>query len=164
MSGIWQWLAYSLVLGVGATLICDLWGQLVRLATGIAPLDWRLVGRWIGHMPDQFRHDGIGKAPPVRGEAVLGWTAHYLTGVLLAAALLGIFGIDWVETPRFFDALGFGLATVLLPFFIMQPALGAGIAARRTPQPRRARFLSLCTHGAFGVGLWFSAVLVNVLR
>ncbi|WP_160151839.1 DUF2938 domain-containing protein [Microbulbifer sp. ALW1] len=164
MSEFWSWIGYSLVLGVGATLVCDLWGQLVRLVTGIPPLDWRLVGRWLGHMPGQFRHDGIGRARPVRGEALLGWTAHYLTGVLLAAALLGLFGIDWVAEPRFLSALGFGLATVLLPFLIMQPALGAGIAARRTPQPMRARLLSLCTHGAFGVGLWCSAILLNALH
>lgn len=164
MSESWQWLGYSLVLGAGATLLSDLWGQLVRLLTGIAPLDWRLVGRWLGHMPEQFHHDNIGKASPVTGEAILGWTAHYLIGVMLAATLLVICGVDWVKTPQVLDALGFGLATVVLPFFIMQPALGAGIAARHTPHPMRARFLSLCTHGAFGMGLWCSAQLLNVLR
>lgn len=157
MSEIWQWAGYSLVLGVGATFISDIWGQLLRLASGIEPLDWRVVGRWLGHMPRQFKHDNIRQTPPVKGEKIMGWTAHYLTGVLLAAVMLGIYGVDWVANPQLLGALGFGLATVVLPFFIMQPALGAGIAARRTPQPMRARLLSLCTHGFFGLGLWLSA-------
>ena len=157
MTEFWPWIGYSLVLGVGATAISDLWGQLVRLGSGIAPLDWRVVGRWLGHMPRQFRHDNIRAVTPVQGEKILGWTAHYLTGVVLAAAMLVIYGLDWLARPELLDALGFGLATVVLPFFIMQPALGAGVAASRTPQPMRARLLSLCTHGAFGLGLWLSA-------
>nr|WP_277610995.1 DUF2938 domain-containing protein [Microbulbifer celer] len=157
-------MGYSLVLGVGATVICDLWGQLVRAVSGIEPLDWRVVGRWLGHMPGQFSHDNIRQAKPVRGESILGWTFHYLTGVALAAAMLGLYGLDWVAHPGFLEALGFGVATVVLPFFIMQPALGAGIAASRTPQPMRARLLSLCTHGAFGVGLWLSARALALLH
>ncbi|QIL90679.1 DUF2938 domain-containing protein [Microbulbifer harenosus] len=164
MSEFWQWIGNSLVLGIGATLVCDIWGQFVRLVTGIAPLDWRLVGRWIGHMPRAFTHDNIGKAQPVRAETALGWSAHYLTGIALAAAMLGIYGNDWVAAPRLSEALAFGLATVLLPFFVMQPALGAGIAAARTPRPMRARLLSVLTHGAFGVGLWCSAVLANFFQ
>ncbi|WP_105102632.1 DUF2938 domain-containing protein [Microbulbifer pacificus] len=163
MNEFWPWLGDSLVLGIGATLICDLWGQLVRLVTGIPPLDWRLVGRWIGYMPRRFVHDSIGVVQPIRGEKVLGWSVHYLTGVVLAAAMLGLFGVAWLEKPNLLQALGFGLITVVLPFFIMQPALGAGVAASRTPRPTRARLLSLCTHGAFGLGLWASAIVINFL-
>ena len=41
----------------------------------------------------------------------------------------------------------------------MQPAMGAGIAASKTPRPRVARLRSLVTHTVYGVGLYVSAWL-----
>jgi Protein of unknown function (DUF2938) len=46
-----------------------------------------------------------------------------------------------------------------VPFFIMQPGLGAGIAASRTPKPNASRLRSVVSHFVFGVGLYASAVL-----
>jgi hypothetical protein len=47
----------------------------------------------------------------------------------------------------------------------MQPSLGLGVAASRTPNPTQARLKSLVTHIVFGVGLYVSAVGVSyVLR
>ncbi|WP_139131260.1 DUF2938 family protein, partial [Pseudomonas sp. ENNP23] len=52
-------------IGVGATLVMDLWGWLLRRLTGSAGLDYALAGRWVGHMPrGRFRHAGIGRAAP----------------------------------------------------------------------------------------------------
>ena len=50
-------------------------------------------------------------------------------------------------------ALTVGIGSVAAPFLLMQPAMGAGIAASRTPRPSAARMRSLVTHGVFGVGL-----------
>ena len=63
--------------------------------------------------------------------------------------------------PRLLPALLFGLTTVVFPFFVMQPALGAGIAASRTPSPWRARMHSLVMHAVFGLGLYASAMLIR---
>ena len=49
--------------------------------------------------------------------------------------------------------LAFGLVTVAAPFLLMQPALGVGIAASKTPNPTAARLRSLMTHAAFGLDL-----------
>ena len=58
-------------------------------------------------------------------------------------------------------ALGvFGLATVVFPWGVMQPAMGAGWAASRTPHPWRARLHSLVLHAVFGLGLYASALLL----
>jgi hypothetical protein len=46
----------------------------------------------------------------------------------------------------------------------MQPGMGAGIAARRTPRPGAARLQSLVTHAVFGFGLYAAATLVNFLK
>ena len=63
---------------------------------------------------------------------MLGWFAHYAIGIALAALLLAIGGLEWARHPSLALALGFGLVSVALPFLILQPALGAGIAASRT--------------------------------
>jgi hypothetical protein len=47
-----------------------------------------------------------------------------------------------------------GLGSVAAPFLLMQPGMGAGIAASRTPRPTAARLRSLVTHGIFGLGLY----------
>jgi hypothetical protein len=52
---------------------------------------------------------------------------------------------------------------VAAPFLLMQPALGAGIAAAKTPNPTAARLRSLMTHAVFGLGLYFAARLTAAL-
>jgi len=51
---------------------------------------------------------------------------------------------------------------VVFPFFIMQPLLGLGIAASRTPKPTQARLKSLGTHAVFGVGLYMYVCAIGV--
>ena len=53
-----------------------------------------------------------------------------------------------------------GIGTVLAPFLLMQPGMGAGIAARRNPRPAVARMHSLVTHAMFGLGLYVAARLI----
>ena len=58
-------------------------------------------------------------------------------------------------------ALLVGVVTVAAPFLLMQPGMGAGIAASRTPRPAIARVHSLLNHLAFGAGLYLSALLLQ---
>jgi hypothetical protein len=46
----------------------------------------------------------------------------------------------------------------------MQPSLGLGIAASRTPKPTRARLKSLATHAVFGLGLYVCAMGESYVR
>lgn len=155
-----QWWLQVCILGVGATLILDAWWWLLKRMFSVASLDFRLVGRWLGHMPaGRFRHAAIGSTPAVRGELWLGWGFHYVTGIAFAAGFVCIAGEQWLHSPRFLPALVFGVTTVVLPFFIMQPCLGAGVAASKLPSPWRARLKSLVTHSVFGLGLYLSALL-----
>lgn len=144
--------------GAGATLAMDAWGLLLRRVYGVAGLDYRLVGRWLGHMPrGRFRHEGIGRAAPVAGEVLLGWAAHYAIGIVFAAGLVAIHGIGWLAAPTLAPALLAGLVTVAAPYFVMQPAFGMGIASSRMPDPAAARLRSLVTHLVFGFGLYAAA-------
>ena len=154
-----------IMLGIGATLLMDLWALARKRWFGVAALDYAWVGRWLGHLPrGRFRHDGIGRSAAVGGERALGWTAHYVIGVVFATLLLVVVGSDWVQAPTLWPALAFGIFSVAAPFFILQPGMGAGLAASKTPAPGKARLRSLVAHSVFGVGMYLSALLLAAVR
>ncbi|RQS36518.1 DUF2938 domain-containing protein [Burkholderia sp. Bp8992] len=153
-----------LLIGTGATLVMDLWTLFRRRAFGIPTLDYALVGRWLGHMVQgRFRHVSIVAAPSVPGERALGWIAHYVIGIAFAVLPVMIAGTEWIAAPTPLPALVAGLASVVAPFFVMQPAFGFGIAASRTPHPGVARRRSLVTHLSYGVGLYLAAYTLAAL-
>lgn len=154
----------ALLIGGGATLFMDLWAALQKRLFGLVPLDYRLLGRWIGHLlRGRFTHENITAAPPIQYEAALGWCAHYLIGVVFAAVLLAVWGLEWAREPTPGPALLVGVVTVVAPFLILQPGMGAGIAARKTPRPNVSRFRSLITHLSFGIGLYVAALIAAIV-
>lgn len=157
-------LACAALLGIGATLVMDLWAIILKRCFGIPSLDYAMVGRWLGHMPSgRFAHAPIFAAPAVAGEQAMGWIAHYTIGVIFAATLLAIWGLDWALNPTILPALIIGIGTVLVPYLVMQPAFGLGLAAAKTPQPNRFRLLSLAAHTAFAIGLYLSGLIWAML-
>ena len=148
-------LIHATVIGTGATLVMDAWAMLRKRLLGVPALNYGLVGRWLAWLPrGRFHHHPIAATPSVRGEQAIGWIAHYLTGIAFAGILLGLWGLDWVRQPTLAPALIVGLGSVAAPFLLMQPAMGAGIAASRTPRPNLSRMHSLVTHALFGVGMY----------
>jgi hypothetical protein len=154
----------ALLIGTGATLATDLWSVARRRLLGTPLPDYGLLGRWFAHMArGRFRHERIAAAPPVHGERAIGWITHYLVGIAFAAVFLALFGSGWMRQPAPGPALAFGVATVAAPFLLMQPGMGAGIAASRTPRPGAARLQSLVTHSVFGLGLYVAGLVLNTL-
>ncbi|WP_408951660.1 DUF2938 domain-containing protein [Lysobacter sp. Hz 25] len=155
-------LVRAAAIGIGATALMDVWGLVRARLLRIAATDYGLVGRWIAYLPrGRFRHDPIGATPRVRGERAIGWTAHYLIGIAFAAVLLAAWGLDWARQPSLAPALIVGIGSVAAPFLLMQPGIGAGLAARRTPRPGLARLHSLLNHTVFGIGLYLAALAAN---
>src|SRR5688500_16316300 len=100
------------MIGAGATALMDLWVVFLKHVFGIRSFDYSLVGRWIGHFPQgRFMHACIGQAVPVRGEAALGWIAHYAIGIVFAGVLMMIHG-DWAWHPTLQPALVTGILTI----------------------------------------------------
>jgi len=155
---------FIVLTGIGATMVTDVW-SIVRKSVFAVPMpNFGFVGRWIAHMArGRFRHASIAAAPPVRAESAIGWAAHYLIGMAFAFLLPLFWGPEWIQHPTLTPAMIVGLATVAAPFFIMQPGMGAGIAASRTPRPAAARFHSLVTHAIYGLGLYLSGWLISSL-
>jgi hypothetical protein len=154
----------AIAIGIGATLLMDLWNLFLKRTFGIPSLNYCLLGRWIRHMAGgTLRHASITAAPPKPFECPVGWIAHYTIGVVFAVGLVVLTSGHWLARPTLLPALLYGVGTVLFPFFVMQPSLGLGIAASRTPKPAQARLKSLVTHTMFGVGLYLSALGVSYL-
>ena len=76
-------------IGIGATLVMDLWNLFLKRTFSIPSLNYCLLGRWLRHMPEgpfatrilARRH----KNPP---SARLGWVAHYTIGVVFAVVFV----------------------------------------------------------------------------
>jgi len=77
--------------------------------------------------------------------------------------MVGVGGAGWTSDPRVLPALLVGVATVVVPMFVMQPAMGAGIASSRTPTPVRSCARSVASHAVFGLGVYLSAALLERL-
>ena len=154
-----QYSTHALLIGTGATLAMDIWGIVRTRLLRVPAMNYGLVGRWLAYLPrGRFRHAPIAASAPVRGEMLIGWIAHYAIGIAFAAALLALFGLDWACSPTIGPALIVGIGSVAAPFLVLQPGMGAGIAASRTPNPSAARFNSLLTHTIFGLGLYGAAL------
>jgi hypothetical protein len=148
----------TVLIGIGATLVMDVWAILLR-QFGIPSLNFAFLGRWIGHLPQgHWMHGSMAKATPVRGELLIGWGAHYSIGITFAALLLSTFGLKWAKAPSLLPALCIGIVTVVAPLFVLQPAMGAGIASSKTPTPLFNCTKSLVTHTVYGVGLYLAAL------
>lgn len=161
---ITSYLLYVVLIGTGATLVMDLWAIVRKRLLHAPALDYALVGRWLVHLlRGKFRHEAIATSSAVSGERAIGWIAHYAIGIAFAALLLRIWGFDWVRHPTIGPALIVGIGSVIAPFLLMQPGMGAGIAASRTPRPAAARLHSLATHTIFGLGLYLAAWVIRAV-
>lgn len=154
----------AVLIGVGATAFMDLIAFAQKHMLSQQTLNYAMVGRWIGHMTQgRVIHRPISASEAVRLEGLLGWSAHYLIGVVFALIFLNLVDESWLMSPTLMPAAIFGVLTVLAPFVILQPGMGAGLAARHTPNPNVARARSLFAHLSFGVGLWIAALCVSTV-
>ena len=149
----------AIAIGLGATLLMDLWNSFLKRVFGVASLDYCLLGRWVSHIPSgTLVHANIRAARQKPFECAVGWIAHYTIGVAFAVAFVALASGEWLARPTLLPALLYGVATVIFPFLLMQPSLGLGIASSRTPKPTQARLKSVVTHTLFGVGLYVCAL------
>lgn len=146
------------LVGIGATLFMDL-GLAIQKRLGLPVLNMALLGRWVGHIArGRWFHPAIAQSRPIPGESLLGWLVHYLVGMVFAGALVAFAGPDWLRQPDSLAALGLGLVSLAAPLLVMQPAMGAGIASRRTATPWKNRLRSLGNHLVYGLGLYLSGL------
>lgn len=148
------------LIGIGGTLVLDVYAWVLVHYFKVPMTNWAMVGRWIGLMPrGQFLQPQLGHARKVRGESAIGWGFHYAIGAGYGLLLVAIWGTGWILDPTIVEPILLALALLALPFFMMMPGMGMGIAASRTSKPNVARLKSFAGHLVFGCGMYLAAFL-----
>jgi hypothetical protein len=150
--------ALSFVGGMVGALLMDITETLAARRGISSGVSVALVGRWcIALAHGVLRHCDIRHAPPRRYEVAVGWLFHLLIGGGGVALLLPL-GWQLFTTAALpvtaAPYLLFGLATSLLPWFILLPSFGWGVWGRRGPQGSNALLASPLAHLPYGLGMW----------
>lgn len=152
----------GVLIGVIATIGMDIWSAIVKHLMRLPTADWALAGRWFAHMArGVFVHRNVAESEPVANELVIGWIGHYVTGIVYGLAYLFIVKLFLAATPTLISALIFGLVTLVAPWCVMQPAMGAGLFASKTPRPGLTRIVNLSMHAVFGASLFAGWLLIS---
>jgi hypothetical protein len=151
----------SVAIGVGGTVLMDIWAVLLWLLAGQSKPNWAPVGRWFWHLrTGKVFHDNIGTAEPYAHEQALGWISHYAVGIAYGILLVAITGPVWLAAPTFLPAWIVGIVTIGAGWFLLQPGLGIGWAASKLPNPNKVRFLNFLSHTVFAAGMYGTALLL----
>jgi len=152
----------GVAIGIGATVLMDVWAVVLWKVFRQGRPNWAPVGRWFWHLKDgTIFHDDIGKAEPYAGELALGWIGHYAVGILYGMILALVMGAGWFAAPTFLPAWILGILTVGAGWFLLQPGLGIGVAASKLPNANTVRVLNLVAHTVFALGLYGTALLLR---
>ena len=155
-----QLILTSIIIGVVATIAIDIWAEILSRGFKLPTTNWGMVGRWFGHLPKgKFIHKPISNSVKIKHELTIGWILHYAIGIGYGYAYMLIIQ----GSPGITSALIFGLVTVLVPWFILQPGLGLGCIARLAPKPNIIRLINLSIHSIFGLGLYAGWLIYSQL-
>jgi hypothetical protein len=155
----------AVLIGVGTTLIFDLWVRFAARFLGGPQVNWAMPGRWFAYvLRGRFTHKTIAQSQPIQRELAIGWAFHYAVGIVFAAAAMVLGGPGWVQAPTLGPALFVGVATVLCGWLILAPGMGFGIAGSAFADANRRRVFQLLSHIVFGFGLYACAMLFRGLK
>ena len=164
-NSITKLLLLAALLGVAATAFLDVVNYMQHIIFNKPLTRYEFIGRWVIYMIDGvFSHQSIKSAPPRTGELMLGWFGHYAIGVGFALLMLAFTGFKWIRKPTFAPAFIVGLVTCSIPFFIMYPGMGYGIAGLDTPNPTMLQIKVLISHFIFSVGLFIAGWVTKQYR
>ena len=76
---------------------------------------------------------------------------------------VGLFAIALSSAPSLLNGFVFGAVSVIVPWFVVQPALGQGIMGSKAPNPAVPRYTALSGHCVYGVALYAGSTLYTSL-
>jgi hypothetical protein len=151
----------GVLIGVIATIGQDIWEAIVKHIFRFPTAGLALIGRWLGHMPrGVFVRYSIRESAVVPHELLIGWVAHYVTGILYGVTYLSFVQILLKSDPTILSAVIFGWVSLMAPWFIVQPGMGLGVFASKAPRPGMVRLVSLSLHMVFGLSLYAAWLLI----
>ena len=159
------WIAFSLVVGIGSTLILDLWVTMVKKVAGIPPTDWGMVGRWLrGILRGNFVLNKRITSVPSTIEKMTGWFFHYLVGIAYALLLLGFWGTSFALQPSLIPVLIIGVVvSTFAGLALLMPAMGGGFFGRKLPNQMLMIIYIIVAHIAFAIGQYGFALLYTII-
>ena len=151
----------TIAIGIAATFAIDCWTFIISYF-GVKTRGILFLGRWLTYLPKgKFFHQTIIQTPSIENEVVIGRIAHYSIGIAFAFLLIGIYGKKWFDKPKLLHALVFGIITLVIPVFFLQPALGFGIAFSNTHKPVSLLINIVIIHSIYGLGLYIATSTIN---
>lgn len=159
MKSLFKTVWYSIIIGVLATAFLDIWNVLRHYLFDVPFTKYEFIGRWMLYMLEgKFYHVSIKLSSPINGELLAGWAGHYAIGIVFAAILLIGWGVEWLQSPKLKSAMLVSMATVVIPYFAMQPGMGLGVAGSASPDQAAAILKVIISHIVFGFGLYFAGL------
>lgn len=152
--------AWAFLGGLFGALLMDI-AEMIAAKFGITSgVNVALVGRWfLSLLRGQFFHTNILHAKPYAHEVRAGWVFHLLIGGGGVALLYPLFFVA-LGSPlpgnHLFGGAMFGLATSVLPWFILLPSFGWGLFGRRGSSGSNALLASTLSHIPYGLGVGFA--------
>ncbi|MEY4592706.1 MAG: hypothetical protein RIR18_1601 [Pseudomonadota bacterium] len=141
---------------VGAVLmdITETYAAKIGITSGV---NIALVGRWfLSLLRGQLSHPNILNSKQFAQEVKAGWAFHFLVGgggvALIYPLSFQVVGLP-LPNNHLLGGLLFGLATSLLPWFVLLPSFGWGFFGRRGPQGSNALLASTLSHVPYGLGV-----------
>lgn len=150
-------LAWAFLGGIVGAVLMDLtetYAAKVGITSGV---NIALVGRWfLSLLRGQFAHANILVSRTFNHEVKAGWVFHFLVGgggvALMYPLFFQLAGLPFPNN-HLLGGLLFGLATSLLPWFVLLPSFGWGLFGRRGPQGSNALLASTLSHIPYGLGV-----------
>ena len=126
-----------------------------------------LIGRWfMGFFQGRFCYADIRNAVSIENEKRIGIGFHYIIGGGCVALMYPFFlyavGLDGTSN-HIIPSLLFGLATSVLPWFILLPSFGWGFFGTKAPQNARPVLASLLSHTPYGLAIGITLELHKML-
>lgn len=155
-----QLLIFVLVVGIGSTVVLDLWGVLSGRLGWLSGTHWPSVGRWILGLPaGRLVFDGADGRPFTALETATGWVFHYGVGLAYAAMLPLFWGTGFLQSPTVLPVFLIGVvASTLAGLVILMPGMGGGVFARKLPNAAAKNLYVLVTHIIFAVAQYLLAL------
>ncbi|GAK69155.1 hypothetical protein RRU01S_03_03280 [Agrobacterium rubi TR3 = NBRC 13261] len=159
---VWEIVWRGVAMGIGGTMFMDIWAIILHRFFHQPAPNWGPVGRWFWHLPKgTVFHDNIARAAHYEHEVALGWISHYAVGIIYGVLLAVIVPSGWFAAPTFLLPWIVGIITVGAGWFLLQPGLGIGWAASKTPNPNKVRALNLIAHTIFALGMFVAALIIH---
>ncbi len=155
-------LLFTVLVGLGSTIVLDIWVTLLGKLTGFPATDWGMVGRWLaGLLRGQFVLDGSNTSPPGGGEKLLGWAFHYGIGFAYALIIPLVFGLGVIAQPTLLPFVAIGLvASTVAGLVILFPGMGAGFFASKLPNQGARILYLIVAHAVFASAEYGTALVV----